>query len=86
MNEILNKAIEVYGEDSQLNVAIEEMAELQKEICKRKRGIGSDLNLAEEIADVEIMLSQLKIITGNARMVEVYKQRKIERLAERLGY
>lgn len=86
MNEILNKAIEVYGEDSQLNVAIEEMAELQKEICKRKRGIGSNLNLAEEIADVEIMLSQLKIITGNAKMVEVYKQRKIERLAKRLGY
>ena len=86
MNEILNKAIEVNGVDYQMNVAIEELSELQKEICKMKRGIGSNLNLAEEMADVEIVLEELKMIYNNRDMVEVYKKRKVERLAERLGY
>lgn len=86
MNEILNKAIEVNGADYQMNVAIEELSELQKEICKMKRRIGSNLNLAEEMADVEIVLEELKMIFNNRDMVEVYKGKKVKRLAERLGY
>ena len=34
---ILKQAIETYGAEAQLNVAIEEFAELTKEICKHKR-------------------------------------------------
>lgn len=86
MDEILNKAIEVNGADYQMNVAIEELSELIKEICKKKRGLGNDLHLAEEMADVEIILQELKLITGNADMVEVYKRRKMDRLATNLGY
>ena len=34
--DILAKAINEYGDDSQLDMCIEEMSELTKEICKKK--------------------------------------------------
>lgn len=58
--EILNAAIEKYGEKEQEEVAIEELSELIQAICHKHRG--REHNIAEEIADVEIMLEQLKII------------------------
>ena len=82
---ILETAIDTYGAEMQKMVAIEEMAELTKELVKSIRY--SDYNsaeIAEEIADVEIMLEQLKMIYQNSADVEAEKQRKIERLAERL--
>ena len=60
--DILEKAIEVYGADLQKQVAIEEMAELTKEICKDLRGKGNREHIIEEMADVCIMLDQLMII------------------------
>ena len=47
-------------------MAFEEMSELQKEMCKRFRGEKNDDHIAEEIADVEIMLDQLNLMTGTA--------------------
>ena len=61
-SQVLEKAIEVYGKDLQKQVAIEEMAELTKEICKDFRGKGNREHIIEEIADVCIMLDQLMII------------------------
>lgn len=58
----LEKAIEVYGKDMQLTVAIEEFSELIKEICKHKRGEDNRDNILEEMADCYIMLEQLEII------------------------
>lgn len=84
--EIIGRAIQVYGEDYQLSVAVEELSELTKEICKHKRGLTSKLNIAEEIADVEIVLQELKMIFDNHDLVEVYKRKKIKRLADRLQY
>ena len=60
----LERAIETYGKDMQLNVAIEEFSELIKEICKHKRGEDNLDNIIEEMADCYIMLAQLKIIFG----------------------
>ena len=40
---ILKQAIETYGAEAQLNVAIEEFAELTKEICKHKRYMDNNL-------------------------------------------
>lgn len=82
--EILKKAIVIYGNDSQINVAIEEMSELTKELCKAKRNLGCKLNIAEEIADVEIMLEQLKIIYNCDTLVETYRTKKLMRLSDRL--
>lgn len=61
-SQVLEKAIKVYGKDLQKQVAIEEMAELTKEICKDFRGKGNREHIIEEMADVCIMLDQLMII------------------------
>ena len=83
--EILNNAIAKYGVTAQTVMVMEEMSELQKELCKNLRGrMNSDL-ISEEIADVEIMLAQMKIIHGCAATVEVIKDRKLRRLAGRIG-
>lgn len=58
-NEIYISALEMFGVDSQLDVAIEEMSELIKEIIKFKRGKGDFAKIAEEAADVWIMLEQI---------------------------
>lgn len=83
MNEVLKNAIKTFGTDMQLNIAIEELSELIKELCKYKRGEGKQLNIAEEIADVKIILKELEIIFDNAAMVDVWENVKIERLKER---
>lgn len=62
LERIIERAIKKYGTDSQLNVAIEELSELTKEICKHKRNSSNRERIIEEIADVEIMLEQLKLI------------------------
>ena len=75
------EAIAKFGIDSQLNVAVEEMSELTKEICKNNRGFKNVNHIAEEIADVEIMLEQLKLIFDCEEAVEDWKDKKIARLA-----
>jgi hypothetical protein len=66
MNEqiIFEKAINTFGNDMQKIVAIEELSELQKELTKDLRGKVKRVTIIEELADVEIMLAQLKIIYG----------------------
>jgi NTP pyrophosphatase (non-canonical NTP hydrolase) len=82
----LERAIETYGEDMQLNVAIEELSELIKEICKHKRGRENRDAIIEEMADVNIMFSQLQIIF-NIRTGEIASKviEKMERLEKRLA-
>lgn len=90
MNDILNKAIETYGEHSQIDKAIEEMAELTKALLKLRycekdfeRQIVQDA-VSEEMADVEIMLTQLHMVFGNTKKVEEYQIKKIKRPERRL--
>ena len=60
--------------------AIEELGELIRAIA---RADDPD-NIAEEMADVEIMLGQLRIILGNDADVERWKVKKLQRLNRRL--
>ena len=83
VNEILNKAIAVYGIEAQENVAIEELSELIQAICHTHRCRVN--NIAEEIADCEIMLEQLKIINNCSDDVEKIKTEKLDRLCQRLS-
>lgn len=53
-----------YGIDSQKNVLVEEMAELTQAIMKATRKPIDMPNMVEEIADVEIMLYQIKYLLG----------------------
>ena len=54
--EVLQRTLDTYGSAQQIAMVFEEMSELQKELCKYLRGRGSFEHIAEEIADVEIML------------------------------
>ena len=82
----LEKAIEVYGKDMQLNVAIEELSELIKEICKNKRGNDNRDNIIEEMADCYIMLTQVRFIFDIKRSeLDAMLNNKIGRLRCRLA-
>jgi hypothetical protein len=81
----LKQAIEIYGAEEQLNVAIEEFAELIKEICKHKRYADNTKAIIEEMADCYIMLEQIKMIFGlGSTVISDAMDKKIERLKCRL--
>ena len=61
----------------------EEMAELQKELCKEARGEDNTDAIAEEIADVKIMLEQMTILHNCKDRGEMQMKRKLQRLTER---
>lgn len=86
-NEVFELAIRRYGKQAQIGQFHEEVGELMQAINKynRKPSITMLSNIAEEIADVEIMLEQLKIIfcIDQCNVMEI-KQAKVQRLKERL--
>lgn len=82
--EVLQRALDTYGSVLQIVMVFEEMSELQKELCKYLRGRGSFEHIAEEIADVEIMIEQMKMLFCCADDVHKVRRRKVERLKERL--
>lgn len=83
---VYRAALTLWGADAQTLMAFEEMAELQKELCKHARGKDNRNAIAEEIADVEIMLGQMKILHGCVGLSAGYKEKKLERLAARCGF
>lgn len=86
--ELYKLAIETYGDEAQINQGIEEMAELIQAVNKfrRMRNPVTFDNIAEEIADVEIMMDQYKQIYGiTENEIILLKKRKLDRLAKRLG-
>lgn len=82
--EVLQRALDTYGSTLQIAMVFEEMSELQKELCKYLRGKYSPANIAEEIADVEIMLEQMKMLFCCTDDVRNERRRKVERLKDRL--
>lgn len=85
---VCEAAVHTYGKEHQKLIAIEEMSELTKALCKDTRYPNTpDVldNIAEEIADVRIMLYQLEFIFQCSDTVEKYKRKKIKRLADRIN-
>lgn len=81
----IKKAIEHYGENSQIIICIEEMSELIQALTKSLRGIPQADHLTEEIADVEITLEYVKRIYGiTEENIELVKRAKLERLERRM--
>ena len=79
------QAIKTYGEHAQKLMAIEEMSELTKEICKDFRWKLDREHLIEEMADVLIMLDQMLILYKiSGEEVGLMRIKKVERLRERL--
>ena len=82
--DVYGRAVTYYGESSRLLLTIEEMSELTKELVKRARGRDNLPAISEEMADVEIMLEQLKILFGNRAEIDSWKAKKLQRLVERM--
>lgn len=78
---IYEQAIAKWGEKLQLIVAIEELSELQKAICKYLRG--SMINVEEEIADVKIVIRQLEIMFDKVK-INGWENAKLKRLEQRI--
>lgn len=73
-----------FGSHNQFVVAIEELSELQKEICKFFRHEGKAEDLVEEVADVSIMLEQIIFIFDIEDDVKKVMEEKIQRLKRRI--
>lgn len=82
---VYREAIEVNGATAQQIVALEELSEAQKEICKLLRSQGSLDHLAEEVADATIVLEQVRLIHGINDQVNKKMDEKVERLRRNLA-
>ena len=82
--QIYQKAVETYGISAQEDMLLEEMAELSKVILKGRRYGKNIQEFTDEIADVEIMLEQMKQHFGIGDEVKARKRFKKERLGKRL--
>jgi len=82
---IFRAALDKWGAEAQTLMTFEEIAELQDALCKTARGRDNPYHIAEEIADVQIMLGQMAVLFGIESTVEEYREQKLARLAKRLG-
>lgn len=85
---IWTKAIKTYGVPAQMDMLVEECAELIVEVNHYKRNLvkGGETNLSKllsEIADVEIMIKQMKLIF-NENTINGIVEFKTRRLRERI--
>ena len=86
---VLERAVEHWGLDSQIAMVAEECAELAvaaMHMLRTRHLSAMDARedaFAEELADVEIMIEQMKV-AGFAERVAVARARKMERLKARL--
>lgn len=89
--DVLKQAIETYGIIPQLDMAIEEMAELTQAISKFKRTkvsnarVSESRSIIEETADVIIMIEQIIIMLNRTEEVEAVIAEKVERLYNKLN-
>jgi len=74
-----NKALRAENEEirAKLDYVVREL-----EQCRGRENIGS---ICEEMADVEIMLEQLKIVFHNRAAVDYHRSQKLQRLSDRLN-
>ena len=77
---VYTDALYCFGQTAQLVMAMEELSECQKEICKKLRGYSNDEHLAEEIADATIMLEQMRLFFGINDLVCEKMDEKVKRL------
>jgi hypothetical protein len=74
-----------FGATFQIMICLEEFSELQKELIKWLRGKDNIHNIEEEMADVELLLSQIKYgLNLNQENIDKIKLEKIERLKTRM--
>ena len=82
--QIYDLALKQNGFVNQAVVCMEEMGELIKELSKDIRGKGNRKCIAEEIADVQIMVEQMVRYYECLDLIKEYKHKKLQRLEKRL--
>ena len=70
-------AIDTWGEEAQVNMAVEECAELICAIAQDSRG-RDNIDVAGEIADVIIMMEQLRLIYDGVDEALALKRNRLE--------
>ena len=86
---VLQDALVMYGQQAQIDMMLEEMAELSKALLKLRRAKKHEIteplflvkNVEEEIADVQIVLNQMKLLFPGWG---IWMQAKLQRLEERI--
>jgi NTP pyrophosphatase (non-canonical NTP hydrolase) len=76
------KACEEFGYNPQIAKAIEEMAELSKELAKELNDNGNEDNIREEIADVMIMMEQMVFLFDVNNEIAKWRENKLHKLAK----
>lgn len=78
-----DEAVQTWGLEAQIDMAVEECAELIVALQQYQRGRADLHDVFEELADVRIMYEQLSLFFAPAE-VEITVGKKMERLRERL--
>jgi NTP pyrophosphatase (non-canonical NTP hydrolase) len=86
-NELFKKALKKWGNNSQMDMCIEECAELIQAINKFRRNPSAEnmKALCSEVADVENMIEQVRFILKKDAMIDNIKNEKLERLSTLLN-
>ena len=79
MDTRIQKIADHYGKNHQTLKAIEEMAELTQALLK-----GDSVHIAEEMADVDITMEQLRYFHSNEAEIKVIREQKIARQLARM--
>ena len=82
--QVYTNALIANGSNKQCIVALEELSECAKEICKALRGKGDREHLAEEIADAQICMEQMIYFFGLQEDVDRWMESKVKRLDKKL--
>lgn len=78
--------LEHYGVQNQMVKCMEECGELIQALARNLSGEHNEENVAEELADVEIMIAQMRLIFGGSVGYDVdrIKAQKLARLKMRM--
>lgn len=83
MESIYRGALREWGHSSQIDMAVEEAAELIQALQHHRRGRCTNDDVVGEIADMTIMCGQLRILFGS-EYVDAAIKAKLARLERRL--
>lgn len=83
VNQICRAALDNFGSEAQIDMCIEECAELINALEKYRRGRVSKAEVITEIADVQIMCEQMQELFGDEE-TNKERMRKWNRLVERM--
>lgn len=81
---VYEKAIAKFGPDHQAVKAVEELGEAVQAICKMLLGCEKREHLAEELADVSIMVEQMRMIFNIGGSVDSWMDYKIAALKRKV--